>query len=161
MLSRFCVSAARLTIWTRMVWLRMAARSLARATMRMRPSSSGLRLNGATDQPTSTWRVITWVMVALTSPVATGLALSPYSSMKRSTAMLVEEPAVEYAMVLSLASRIDRRLESATTYQNSSREPVELAPMMRTGAPFWNAPRMASGPALQPAATAPAMTAWK
>src|SRR5262249_46995107 len=143
-----------------MVWLRMAARSLARAMMRMRPSSSGLRLNRATDQPTSTWRVITWVMVALTSPVATGLALSPYSSMKRSTAILVEEPAVEYAMVLSLASRIDCTGESATTYQNNSREPVELAPTMRTGAPFWNAPRMANVPAVQPTSTARARTAW-
>ena len=51
--------------------------SLARATSLMSPLASGSRLNGATDQPTSTWPDMVCVMVAEMSPVATARALSP------------------------------------------------------------------------------------
>ena len=80
---------------TRMVWLRTAAISLARAIMRASPLASMSSTNGATDQPTSTWPDMTWVMVPALSPVATGLALRPYSLTKRSTTTWDDAPVVE------------------------------------------------------------------
>src|SRR5262249_23330892 len=51
-----------------MVCSRMAAISLARAIMRAAPVERRSSTNGATDQPTSTWPDMTWVMVPGTSP---------------------------------------------------------------------------------------------
>ena len=76
------------------------------------------------------------------------------------TAMWVEEPVVEKAMVVPSASRMDCSGDSDFTYQNSSREPVELAPMMRNGAP-WGGAETLSVPALKPTSTAPEMTACR
>ena len=73
----------------------IAAMSLARPIMRASPLLSMSSTNGATDQPTSTCPDMVWVMVPATSPVATGLALRPYSLMKRSTATCEDAPVVE------------------------------------------------------------------
>src|SRR5262249_35935022 len=71
-----------------------------------------------------------------TSPVATGLALRPYSLMNRSTVMWEDAPVVEYAMLWPSTSRIERKGDLAATHQKVSLDPVELAPMMRSGAPL-------------------------
>ena len=56
---------------------------------------------------------------------------------------------------------IDRMGEDASTYQKSSREPVELAPMMRIGAFLANAPMTPVAPAESPMSTAPEITACR
>src|SRR5712692_4211539 len=148
-----------LTICTRMVWPRMVAISLARAIMRASLLASRSSTNGATDQPTSTWPDMTWVMVAEMSPVATGFAFNPYSLMKRRTPIWEDAPVVEYAMVWPTTSRIDRKGDLAATHQKFSLDPVELAPMMRMGAPLAEAPRLPSVPALKPTSTELEITA--
>src|SRR6266446_3457181 len=140
MASFLAASVGALVICTRMVCSRMAAISLARPIMRAVPLARRSSTNGATDQPTSTWPDMTWVMVPGTSPVATGLALRPYSLMNRSTVMWEDAPVVEYATLLPSTSRIERKGDLAATHQKVSLDPVELAPMMRSGAPFPQAP---------------------
>ncbi len=61
----------------------------------------------------------------------------------------------------SLASRMVFIGEDASTYQKSSREPVELAPMMRIGALLAKAPMTPRVPALNPMSTAPEITACR
>src|SRR3954451_8459867 len=56
-------------------------------------------------------------------------------------------------MLALFASRIVLIGDCAGTYQKSSREPVELAPMMRSGAPRENAPNTPDVPALSPIST--------
>ena len=69
------------------------------------PSSISFSPNGGEAQPTSTWSVITAVMVAAPLPVDIALALvRPFSLMKARTTLSVEEPAVEKAMVWPLRS---------------------------------------------------------
>src|SRR5262245_65183965 len=91
---------------------------------------------GGADHPTSIWSDITWVNVAGGPPVAIGLALRSYCLMKAVTMPCVDEPLVEYAMVLPAVSVSDFTGESDFTYQNRSAAPVVSAPMMRTGAPL-------------------------
>jgi hypothetical protein len=82
--------------------------------------------------------------------------------MKRNAAIWVEAPVVEYAIVVpSRASWIDCSGDDFSTYQKSSREPVELAPMMRIGAFFANAPITPVAPAESPMSTAPEITACR
>src|SRR5579883_731335 len=92
-------SASALATMTRIVWPRTRAESVARATMRVLPSSISLRPNGGEAQPTSTWPVMTAVSVDDGLPVAIGLTFSLNSSMKARTTLLVDEPLVENAMV--------------------------------------------------------------
>src|SRR5262245_980590 len=61
-------------------------------------------------------------------------------------------------MVCPLTSRIERNGDLAVTHQNVSPDPVELAPMMRMGAPLPKAPRLPSTPALSPISTDPETT---
>src|SRR5262245_833305 len=102
----------------------------------MRPWSIRSRPIGGADQPTSIWSDITAVSVAGGPPVATGLALRSYCLMNAVTTPCVDEPLVEYAMVLPSVSLSDLIGESPFTYQNRSPAPVISAPMMRTGAPL-------------------------
>src|SRR4029079_6291310 len=112
------------------------AASLPLATTRIFFSSSWSRPNGGADQPMSTWPDITVVSVDDGLPVATGLAFSLYCRMNAVTMPFVEDPLVEYAIVLPSLSCSDLIGESARTYQNRSWAPVVSAPMTRTGAPF-------------------------
>ena len=69
-------------------------------------------------------------------PVATSFGVMPKVGAKPSTALLVEEPWVEKAMVLSLQSLIDLIGLSAGTYQNKSAAPVVSLATMRSGSPL-------------------------
>ena len=103
--------------------------------MRMALSSICLKPNGGEAQPTSTWPDMTAVSVADGLPVAVGFAFRPNSLMKASTIEWVEEPLVEYAMVLPSVSCSFAMPDSVFAYQKSA-APVACAPRMRTGAPF-------------------------
>src|SRR5450432_2196600 len=120
MASRRCSAVAVLAIIRRTVWLRNAGTSLSRTMMRMRPCCKSAIPNGGADQPMSTWPVIVWVKVEDGLPVAIGLACAPNSRLNASTARLVDEPLVEYAMVLPLASLMLLMGDAAGTYQNRS-----------------------------------------
>src|SRR5258708_29892621 len=89
-----------LVMTSRIVWPRTSGASFARATILIAPSSICLKPNGGDDQPTSIWPDITWVSVEEGLPVAVGFALRPNSFMKASTIECVDEPLVEYAIVL-------------------------------------------------------------
>ena len=79
-----------------MVCPRTIAASVARARRRILPSSISFSPNGGEAQPTSTWSVITAVMVAGPLPVGIILAVvRSFSLMKARTTLSVEEPAVE------------------------------------------------------------------
>jgi hypothetical protein len=82
-------------MFTRTVCPRRLGTSLARAKMRILPSSSRSKPSGGDDQPISTWPDINSVMVAAGPPVAIGLAFNPSSRMKPSTALWVDAPLVE------------------------------------------------------------------
>src|SRR3978361_1439703 len=56
-------------------------------------------------------------------------------------------------MLALFASRMDLIGDCDGVYQKSSREPVELAPMMRSGAPREKAPNTPDVPALSPMST--------
>src|SRR5437762_6086815 len=107
--------------------------------IRILPSSSCCMPNGGADQPTSICPDITCVSVGAGPPVAVGLALRSYCFMNAVTTPCVDEPLVEYAIVLPSVSLSVLMGEAAGTYQYRSDAPVVSAPMMRTGAPFENA----------------------
>ena len=93
--SFFFTSVSGLVMTRRMVVPRTSGASLARATMRIAPSSICLKPNGGDDHPTSICPDITWVRVDDGLPVAVGFAFRPKSFMKASTTEWVDEPLVE------------------------------------------------------------------
>src|SRR4051794_27816346 len=106
--SFFFASASAFVVLTRIVSFLIEVTSLPRATMRISPLANCSSPKGGDDNPMLTCPVIAWVNVAETLPVETGLAFfRPNCRMKRSTMLWVEEPLVEYAMVLPSASLID------------------------------------------------------
>src|SRR5438552_11578081 len=99
------------------------------------------------------------VSVGAGPPVAVGLALRSYCFMNAVTTPCVDEPLVEYAIVLPSVSLSDLMGEVAGTYQYRSDAPVVSAPMMRTGAPFENAESTPMIPGATPMSTLFEMTA--
>ena len=71
----------------------------------------------------------------------------------------VDDPFVEYAIVLPSVSLSDLIGDVAVAYQNKSAAPVVSAPMTRTGAPFENADSTPMMPAATPTSTLPEITA--
>ena len=81
--------------------------------------------------------------------------------MNASTARFVDEPLVEYAMVLPPASFMVLMGDAAGTYQNRSSAPVIELAMARTGAPLANAPSTPAVPTPTPMSTLLEITACK
>src|SRR5512144_2989238 len=127
--------------------------------MRIFPSSSCCRPNGGADQPTSIWPDITCVRVGAGPPVAVGFALRSYCLTNAVTIPCVDEPLVEYAIVLPSVSFSDLIGELAGTYQYRSAAPVVSAPITRTGAPFEYADSTPMMPVATPSSTLPEITA--
>ena len=96
------------------------------------PLSSRSSTNGATAQPTSTWPDMTCGGRA--SPVATGFRLEAVFDHEVRSTIWKQAPWWNRRWWPS-TSRIERSSDLAATHQKVSREPVELAPMMRMGAP--------------------------
>src|SRR5439155_4035379 len=92
-------------------------------------------------------------------PVAVGLALRSYCLMNAVTIPWVDEPLVEYAIVLPSVSLSDLMGEVAGTYQYRSVAPVASAPMTRTGAPLEYADSAPMIPVATPISTLPEITA--
>src|SRR4029077_1465368 len=92
-------------------------------------------------------------------PVATGFANTPNSRMKARTARFVDEPFVEYAIVLPPASLMLLIGDAAGTYQNRSSAPVMELAIARTGAPLAKAPSTPAVPTPTPMSTLPEITA--
>ena len=97
-------SVCVLVISRRTVWPLNAAASLPLAMMRICFASSWSSPNGGADQPTSICPDITCVSVGAGPPVAVGFALRSYCLTNALTMPCVDEPLVEYAMVLPSAS---------------------------------------------------------
>src|SRR5439155_27263547 len=152
-------SACTLVISSRTVCLLSAVASLPLATIRIFPSSSCCSPKGGADQPTSICPDITCVSVAGGPPVATGFAFKSNCFMNAVTIPCVDEPFVEYAIVLPSVSLSDLIGEFAAEYQNKSAAPVVSAPMTRTGAPFEDAESTPMIPAATPMSTLPEITA--
>src|SRR6185436_5946151 len=110
--------------------------SLPLAMTRILLSSSCWSPKGGADQPTSIWFDITCVRVGAGPPVAVGFALRSYCFMNAVTMPCVDDPLVEYEIVLPSVSFSVLIVEVAGTYQKRSAAPVVSAPMMRIGAPF-------------------------
>src|SRR5882724_10297492 len=110
-------SVDTLVIRSRTVWPLNTVASLPLAMIRILPSSNCCKPNGGADQPTSIWPDITCVSVGAGPPVAVGLALRSYCFMKAVTIPCVDEPLVEYAIVLPSVSLSDLIGELAATYQ--------------------------------------------
>src|SRR6476659_4530178 len=146
-------------ISNRTVWPLNTVASLPLAMMRIFLSSSWSRPNGGADQPTSTWPDITCVSVEDGPPVATGFAFRSNCLTNAVTIPFVDEPLVEYAIVLPSVSLSDLTGEFAGTYQNRSWAPVVSAPITRTGAPLENADITPMTPAATPLSTLPEITA--
>src|SRR5690349_24892092 len=91
-------------------------------------------------------------------PVATGFAFRLYCLTKAVTMPFVDEPFVEYAIVLPSVSFSVLIGESARTYQNRSCAPVVSAPITRTGAPFEYDDSAPITPTATPMSTLPEMT---
>ena len=91
--------------------------SLPLAMIRILPSSNCCSPNGGADQPTSIWPDITCVSVGAGPPVAVGFAFRSYCFMNAVTMPCVDEPLVEYAIVLPSVSFSDLIGEFAGTYQ--------------------------------------------
>src|SRR3954466_1682421 len=102
---------------------------------------------------------MTCVNVGAGPPVAVGFALRSYCFMNAVTMPCVDDPLVEYAMVLPSASFSDLIGEVAGTYQKRSAAPVVSAPMIRTGAPLENADSTPMMPGATPISTLPEITA--
>src|SRR5690349_24250984 len=108
---------------------------------------------GGKPQPTATCLLIVCVKVETGLPVATGLAVTPFSFAKPRTIKLVEDPRVENATDLPAASLNVFIGESAGTYQYSYEPDIE-APITRMGAPFAKAPEVLNVPMPTPISAA-------
>src|SRR5678816_3758405 len=146
-------------ISSRTVWPLNTVASLPLAMMRIFLSSSWSRPNGGADQPTSTWPDITCVSVDDGPPVATGFAFRSNCLTNAVTMPFVDDPFVEYAIVLPSVSFSDLIGDVAGTYQKRSAAPVVSAAMMRTGAPFEYADSTPMMPAATPTSTLPEINA--
>src|SRR5690349_1834762 len=113
----FDCSVCTLVMFKRTVCPLNTVASLPLAITRIFPSSSCCKPKGGAAQPTSIWPDITCVNVAGGPPVATGLALRSYCLTKAVTIPCVDEPLVEYAMVLPSVSLSDLTGEPDCTYQ--------------------------------------------
>src|SRR6187549_1688454 len=89
---------------TRTVWPLNTFASLPLAITRIAPSSNCLRPNGGAAQPTSICPDITWVRVDDGLPVAVGFAFRSNCFMYAVTMPCVDDPLVEYAIVLPSVS---------------------------------------------------------
>src|SRR5262249_28796088 len=145
---------------TRTVRVRSEATSLPVAMIRILPSSTRSRPNGAAPKPTSTCRVMVCVMVAAILPVDVGLAVSLYCAMSASNAAWLDEPVKENATVLPLKSSTFRIGELAGTYQYRSGAPIISLPIIRIGAPLAKAPTAADTPAAVAISMLPPINAW-
>src|ERR1700747_1466932 len=98
-------------------------------------------------------------MVADGPPVATSFACTPFSRVRTLALSCEDDPVVEYAIVLPLASFRLLIGDCALTYQNTSAPPLTTAPITRTGAPLEKALSTPMIPAPTPMSTLPEMTA--
>src|SRR5436309_10269133 len=120
----FACSVCTLVMFRRTVCPLNTDASLPLAMMRILRSSSCCKPNGGADQPTSICPDITCVSVEGGPPVATGFAFKSYCFMNAVTMPCVDDPLVEYAIVLPSVSLSDLIGDVAAAYQNKSAAPV-------------------------------------